>query len=86
MTRQVDPQEQGRLQGSLAGVVSMAGIIGPELYTKVFGWGISTNATWHVPGAAFFVAAALLCIAVVVAWRATTPRRPPAAAPAAGES
>lgn len=86
MTRQVDAQEQGRLQGSLAGVVSMAGIIGPELYTKVFGWGIATNASWHVPGAAFFVAAALLCIGVVVAWRATAARHPRDTATAASES
>ncbi|TDR47698.1 DHA1 family tetracycline resistance protein-like MFS transporter [Tahibacter aquaticus] len=83
MTRQVDPHEQGRLQGSLSGLVSFSGIIGPGLYTTIFAWGISTDKGWHLPGAAFLLAAVLLAVAVVVAWRATLNLRgytPPAAA------
>ncbi len=73
VTRQVDPSEQGRLQGALAGLTSLAGIIGPGLYTQVFAWSIAKDAPWHLPGAAFLVAAVLLLVALVVAWKATHP-------------
>lgn len=74
VTRQVDPSEQGRLQGSLAGLTSLAGIIGPALYTQVFGLSIAPDSPLHLPGAAFLVAALLLVIAFALAWRATHPR------------
>lgn len=79
VTRQVDPSEQGRLQGALAGLASLAGIIGPALYTQIFGWSIATDSTVHLPGAAFLLAALLLLIALFVTWQAT---RPPASASA----
>lgn len=70
MTRQVDPHEQGRLQGAVAGLASLAGIFGPGLYTQTFAWGISPNNPWHVPGAAFLLAALLLVVAIVMTMRA----------------
>lgn len=70
MTRQVAPQEQGRLQGAVAGLASLAGIFGPGLYTQTFGWGIAPGNPWHVPGAAFLLAALLLVVAVVMTIRA----------------
>lgn len=74
VTRQVDPSEQGRLQGSLAGLTSLAGIIGPGLYTQIFGWSIAPESPLHLPGAAFLVAALLLVVAFGLAWRATHAR------------
>ncbi|UXI70615.1 TCR/Tet family MFS transporter [Tahibacter amnicola] len=71
VTRQVDPHEQGRLQGALASLVSLAGVIGPELYTQTFAWGIGKDNSWHLPGAAFLLAALLLGIGAVIAHRAT---------------
>ena len=70
MTRQVDPHEQGRLQGAVAGLASLAGIFGPGLYTQTFAWGISPENPWHVPGAAFLLASLLLVVAIVMAMRA----------------
>ena len=83
VTRQVDPSEQGRLQGALAGLTSLAGIIGPALYTQTFGWSIAPGSPLHLPGAAFLVAALLLVVAFVLAWKATHPRMTPAAVAAA---
>ncbi|HSX61543.1 MAG TPA: TCR/Tet family MFS transporter [Tahibacter sp.] len=73
VTRQVDPSEQGRLQGSLAGLASLAGIVGPGLYTQIFGWSIAPDSPLHLPGAAFLVAALLLLVAFAIAWKATHP-------------
>lgn len=73
VTRQVDPGEQGRLQGALAGLTSLAGILGPTLYTQIFGWSIDKNSPLHLPGLAFLLAALLLLAALAVAWRATRP-------------
>jgi DHA1 family tetracycline resistance protein-like MFS transporter len=70
-TRQVDPTEQGRLQGAFASLQSFAGIFGPSLHTSVFTAAVGTYAAWHVPGAPFLVSALLLVIAMVVAWNAT---------------
>lgn len=74
VTRQVDPHEQGRLQGALAGLTSLAGIVGPGLYTQIFGWSIAPDSPLHLPGAAFLLAAALLLVAFVIAWKATRPQ------------
>jgi len=54
MTRLVPPDEQGRLQGAVASVLSVAGLIGPILFTSVYA------AAVDVPGAPWFVAAALM--------------------------
>ena len=70
-TRQVDPTEQGRLQGAFASLQSFAGIFGPALHTNVFAAAIGTFAGWNIPGAPFLVSALLLLIALIVAWNAT---------------
>ncbi len=69
MTRQVDPHEQGRLQGAVTSLVSLAGIFGPFLFTQVFASFISPHALWHVPGASFLLASALLAGGLVFAFR-----------------
>lgn len=79
MTRQVDPHEQGRLQGAVAGLASLAGIFGPGLYTQTFAWGIAPENPWHVPGAAFLLAALLLIVAIVMTTRALAHATVPAA-------
>ena len=71
MTRHVDPHEQGRLQGALASLQSVAGIIGPLLFTSVFAYFISPQAPLQVPGAPFLLSALLVGLALVVAWRYT---------------
>ena len=69
VSRQVGPEVQGRIQGALTSLASLAGIIGPALYTLVFGLFISDHAPAHLPGAPFLLAGMLLAASGVVAWR-----------------
>ena len=71
MTHQVDPHEQGRLQGALASLASLAGIFGPALFANLFAFFISDHAPMHVPGVAFVLAALLLAAALVLTIRVT---------------
>ena len=70
MTHQVDPHEQGRLQGALTSLASLAGIFGPALFANIFALFISDHApVQHLPGAAFVLAALLLFAAALIAVR-----------------
>ena len=69
ITRQVGADVQGRIQGALMSLVSLAGVIGPVLFAGSFGYFVDDRAPVHVPGAPWFIAAALLACAVMIAWR-----------------
>jgi DHA1 family tetracycline resistance protein-like MFS transporter len=71
MTRRVGPSEQGQLQGAIASLMGIAGLIGPVLFTETFALFIGPGVGWHIPGAPFLLASLLLLIAAVLAWRAT---------------
>jgi len=71
ITHQVDPREQGRLQGAVTSLASLAGIFGPALFTQVFALFISDHAPLHAPGAPFLLSTVLLMIGWFVAWRVT---------------
>ena len=62
---EVSPSEQGRLQGALSSLRSVATLISPLLYTQVFAAAIGPLAPLGVPGAAFLLSAALLAACVV---------------------
>lgn len=69
MSARVTAHEQGKLQGANGSVTSMAGLIGPTVFTQSFAYFIDPSRTWILPGAPFFVAAALLAAALVLAVR-----------------
>ena len=69
MTQHVDPSEQGRLQGAISGVQSVASMIGPVLFTAVYAVFIGARSGWPLPGAPFLLAALLLATGFAVAWR-----------------
>jgi DHA1 family tetracycline resistance protein-like MFS transporter len=72
ITHLVDPREQGRLQGALTSLASLAGIFGPALFANLFALFISDHApVRHLPGAAFLLAALLLAAAALLALRYT---------------
>ena len=74
-TRQVDADRQGRLQGVMASIVSLASIFGP-LYFAGFYFGI--NAWW--PGLIWIIGVATYLPAIPLIW--AVGRRPAAPAPA----
>lgn len=73
ITREVGPEVQGRLQGALMSLVSLAGIVAPALFAGTFGWFIGKNAPVYQPGASFFLAAIVLGSALLIAMRHTRP-------------
>jgi DHA1 family tetracycline resistance protein-like MFS transporter len=68
MTHHVDPREQGRLQGAVASLSSVAGIIAPTLFTRVFAWLTASGRHDFWVGATFWLAAAMVGAALILAW------------------
>jgi len=72
ITHQVGPAEQGRLQGALTSLQSLAGILGPALFANLFALFIGSHApTGRLPGVAFVLAAVLALAALLLTARAT---------------
>ena len=75
MSRRVSLSEQGQLQGAIASINGVTGLVGPTLFSQVFAYFIGAGVAWHLPGAPFLLASLLLVTAVVIAWRSTDPGR-----------
>lgn len=71
MTRHVSAQEQGRLQGAIGSMNSIAGILAPTMFTQTLAAVAQSHVHTFWAGATFWLAAAMLAIAAAVAWRAT---------------
>jgi MFS transporter, DHA1 family, tetracycline resistance protein len=69
ITKEVGAEVQGRIQGALSSLMSLAGIIGPTIYAGSFGYFISAKAPVTLPGIPFFIAAVLLVCGFAVAWQ-----------------
>ncbi|MHB8816901.1 MAG: TCR/Tet family MFS transporter [Steroidobacteraceae bacterium] len=72
MSARVAAHEQGKLQGANGSITSIAGLIGPTVFTQSFAHFIDPSRKWMLPGAPFFAAAALLAVALVLAVRVLT--------------
>jgi len=71
MTRRVGVDEQGQLQGAIASIQAIAGLIGPFLFSVTFAFFISGAGVWRIPGAPYLLAALLMSVAAASAWRIT---------------
>jgi DHA1 family tetracycline resistance protein-like MFS transporter len=71
MTRQMEASEQGRLQGALAGLRGVAGLVGPGLFAGVFAAAVSNGRSPALSGAPYLLAAAMLAVGFMLSWRAT---------------
>jgi MFS transporter, DHA1 family, tetracycline resistance protein len=86
MTQRVSPSAQGRLQGGLASITALMGVIAPQLYTTLFALGVSKTLPGGVdlPGAPFLMASCSLLVALAIAYfavrRSPTSGRPGASA------
>ncbi|MEJ1968882.1 MAG: TCR/Tet family MFS transporter [Rhizomicrobium sp.] len=69
MSQAVPANEQGLLQGAMASITSLTSIVGPVIWTSLFGYFVSSAAPVVVPGAAFYVAALFFLVALAFAWR-----------------
>jgi len=74
MTRCVSLSEQGQLQGAIASLTGIAGLVGPSLFTQTFALFIGAQVDWHLPGAPFLLASLLLVLGTTIAWRSTKPQ------------
>jgi DHA1 family tetracycline resistance protein-like MFS transporter len=71
MTRRVDASEQGRLQGALAGLRGIGGLVGPGLFTGVFAAAIAEGRGPALSGAPYLLSGGMLAVALGIAWRVT---------------
>jgi DHA1 family tetracycline resistance protein-like MFS transporter len=67
MSRQLPPEEQGRLQGARAGLMAIAQLIGPIVFTELYARSIGVWSGWSPPGLIWFLSASLLVGAVAMA-------------------
>jgi DHA1 family tetracycline resistance protein-like MFS transporter len=75
MSQRVSDQEQGKLQGANGSIASIAGLIGPALFTQSFAYCISKTHGWTLPGAPYFLAALLLVVALLLSLQVARPVR-----------
>jgi DHA1 family tetracycline resistance protein-like MFS transporter len=80
MSRQVDADSQGELQGAIASVYGLASIVGPPLMTQLFGRLSGPGAPIEFPGAAFLCAGLLAAAALVLFLRAAPEEKTTSAA------
>jgi len=71
MSRRVQSNEQGQLQGAMGSIRGITGMIGPLVMTGTFTLTAGPRAFIEVPGMVYYLAAALVIATLFVAWRAT---------------
>lgn len=67
ISNQVSEKEQGNLQGSITGLVSVTAILGQLIFAPVFYYFIRPDTSIYFPGASYVLAAFLLLIAFILA-------------------
>jgi DHA1 family tetracycline resistance protein-like MFS transporter len=67
LTKRVGVDQQGQLQGALAIVFGLTGLVGPITFTNLFAWSIGPGRSLGLPGLALLVGGLLTFAAFVVA-------------------
>ncbi len=70
ITKSVQPNEQGELQGALTSLMSGTSIIGPPLMTNLFYYFTHDSAPFKFAGAPFLLAFILMLISIVIIYSA----------------
>jgi DHA1 family tetracycline resistance protein-like MFS transporter len=76
LTQRVPRDQQGRLQGTIAGIQSMAALVAPIMFTQLFAFAVGPGRGHVPPGLHLYVGAAILAVGAVLACRYMQPRRP----------
>ncbi|HEY6071668.1 MAG TPA: TCR/Tet family MFS transporter [Chthoniobacterales bacterium] len=69
MTHRVSEREQGELQGAIGSMRSITFVIGPILFSRIFGWFVDPKHSLHLPGAPYYLGSALLFAAMLMSTR-----------------
>jgi len=80
MSRRIDPQHQGQLQGAVQSLQGVSSMIGPGLFGLTFAWLVRHDATVHLSGGAILIAAGLLAMAFALSLWVAKPASPRKAA------
>ncbi|GBF58336.1 tetracycline resistance protein, class C [Candidatus Phycosocius bacilliformis] len=67
LTRQIGPDEQGRLQGAIGAVQAGTSMVGPIVFTAIFAWSIAADRATTLPGLALGLSCICLIIATLIA-------------------
>jgi DHA1 family tetracycline resistance protein-like MFS transporter len=76
ISRQVGADEQGRLQGALMSLASIAGILGPTILTSLFSYSISPRSPFHLPGSPYYFSSILVIAAMLTVRHALRRAKP----------
>ena len=79
-SREVQPNEQGQLQGALSSLRSIVTLVTPGLYTATFALFVGPLAGLGLPGAPYVLSAIFMAASAAVLVRSATTLRSPAAA------
>jgi DHA1 family tetracycline resistance protein-like MFS transporter len=67
LSKRVEVDQQGQLQGSLAILFGLGQLVGPIAFTNIFAWSVRQHGAWHIPGLTMLVGAAMLVVSVGLA-------------------
>src|SRR5262249_13252250 len=71
MSRRVDKNEQGRLQGALGSIRGIVGVFGPLLIAQVFRVTAGSKSVIKLPGMVYYLSAVLLTFTFILVWSIT---------------
>ncbi len=69
MTRRVQPNEQGQLQGASQSLAGLASMIGPLIFGLAFAWAVN-HKSLGIPGLPLWLAASALGACLLLAFKA----------------
>jgi DHA1 family tetracycline resistance protein-like MFS transporter len=73
MVSNVEPNQQGELQGGLTSLMSFTTIFGPLMMTGIFYYFTTDKAPFVFPGAAFFMGGLLMAASLFISFRVFLP-------------
>jgi DHA1 family tetracycline resistance protein-like MFS transporter len=79
LSKRVDVDQQGQLQGALAILFGLSQLVGPIVYSNLFAWSVRQSGAFHLPGLSMLVGAGLLAVGVLLSVGYARPTETPLA-------